>query len=204
MKNIIFDFGGVLIDWNPDRVYRPYFGCDDDLARFYQETKILFHNCEMDRGWPYDQALAMLSTRFPHYAEPLKMWKTQWHKMIGGPIQGTVDLLWELKRAGYRLFGLTNWAAETFPFVYYTYDFFQIFEDIVVSGREGVIKPEPEIFQLCLQRNQIAASDSVFVDDNIDNIGAARSLGIHSIQFENPEQLRAAFLKILVGIEKRL
>lgn len=194
MKNLVFDFGGVLIDWSPDRVYRPYFGSEEAMLRFYDETEILLHNREMDRGWPYDQALAQLSIRYPHYAEPLRMWKTHWHKMIGGQIQGTVDLLWELKRAGYRLFGLTNWAAETFPFVYYSYEIFQIFEDIVVSGREGVIKPELAIYQLCLERNKLAARDSVFIDDNRDNVLAAESLGFYGIHFQNPDQLRAVLV----------
>ena len=198
MKHLVFDFGGVLIDWSPDRVYRPYFGSDEAMARFYHETEILLHNREIDRGWPYDQAIALLTTRYPHYAEPLHMWKTHWHKMIGGEIKGTVDLLRELKQAGYRLFGLTNWAAETFPFAYYSFEIFRVFENIVVSGREGVIKPEPAIYHLCLQRNQIEARDSIFIDDNLDNVVAARSLGFHAIQFENPKQLRAVLAELSI------
>lgn len=198
MKNIVFDFGGVLIDWSPDRVYRPYFGGEEAMQRFYRETKILWHNREMDRGWPYDRAIVELTAQFPHYAIPLRMWKTHWAKMIGGEIKGSVELLGELKKAGFRLFGLTNWAAETFPFVYYTYEFFQVFEDIIVSGREGVIKPEPGIYQLCLERNRLVARESIFIDDNLDNVLAAQALGFHGIRFETPQQLRTALSEIKI------
>jgi 2-haloacid dehalogenase len=200
MTNVVFDFGGVLIDWSPDRVYRPYFGSDEAMQRFYDETQILILNREMDRGMPYDQALALLAQKHPRYAEAARLWKTRWHKMIGGEIKGSVELLYRLKNAGYRLFGLTNWAAETFPFAYYSYEFFQEFEDIIVSGREGVIKPEPAIFELCLERNRIKAHESVFIDDNRENVDAAVALGFRGIHFQNPVQLEAALRQLQLRI----
>lgn len=190
-KQIIFDFGGVLLDWHPDRVYRPYFRDDAAMQRFYEETQILWHNRELDRGMPFDKVLKTLTQEFPQYSTPLQLWKTSWHKMLGGPIEGSIRVLYALKRKGYRLFGLTNWAAETFPYVYYTYEFFHVFEDIVVSGREGLIKPEPEIFHLCLERNQILAADSIFIDDNADNVRVSRELGMQAIHFRDAEALKA-------------
>lgn len=148
VKNIIFDFGGVLLEWHPDRVYRPYFNDEILLQKFYAETQIMLHNRELDRGQPFDKILKALILKFPQYSQPLMLWKNAWHKMLGGRIEGTVEMLYALQKADYRLFGLTNWAAETFPFVFYSHEFFQIFEDIVVSGRVGLIKPEIEMKKL--------------------------------------------------------
>lgn len=190
LKNIIFDFGGVLLEWHPNRVYQDFFKNDALVQEFYEETQIMVHNREMDRGQAFDKVLGQLILQHPHYRQALLLWKNSWHKMLGGPIQGSVDILYDLAKAGYRLFGLTNWAAETFPYVFYSYDFFQVFEDIVVSGREGFIKPEREIFDLCLSRNGINPAESVFIDDNLDNIHAAENLGLCAIQFQDAAQLR--------------
>ncbi len=201
VSNIIFDFGGVLLDWHPDRVYRPYFSDEVALQKFYTETQIMHHNRELDRGQPFDTILKQLAQQYPHYSEPLKLWKNSWHKMLGGQIEGTVRILEELKASNYRLFGLTNWAAETFPYVFYSHEFFQHFEDIVVSGRVGMIKPEPEIFNLCLTRNHIQAEQSVFIDDNAENVQIAKHLGMKAIHFRDPQQLRKELLDLAIRLQ---
>ena len=188
-KHIIFDFGTVLIDWNPDHVYLPYFQDKAAMEKFYQETEIRVLNKEFDRGLPFDQGLKALSEKFPHYHDPIRLWKTAWHKMIGGPIEGSIAILRELHAQGHPLYGLTNWAAETFPYVYYKYDFFHCFKDIVVSGRENTIKPEPQIYEILLKRNNLESKHCVLIDDTATNIVAAKSLGMEGIHFTNPEEL---------------
>ena len=199
MKNIIFDFGAVLIDWNPDRVYLPYFKTSESMNRFYQETDIQTLNKEIDRGTPFDTILTQLCTKFPHYHGPIKLWKTAWHKMLGEPIEGSIDLLKAMKEKNYPLYGLTNWSSETFPYVYYTHDFFHYFLDIVVSGREKTIKPEERIYEICLKRNNLKPETCVFIDDNEKNVGVAEKMGIAGIVFLNPLQLKADLLKL--GVE---
>ncbi|WP_119343683.1 HAD family hydrolase [Facilibium subflavum] len=190
MKNIIFDFGGVLLEWNSDYFYAQYFNYNlQEMERFYQQTGIKEANKRIDRGESFDSVLKPILDKTPQYSEALSLWKKAWHKMIGNEITGSVDLLRALHAKGYNLYGLTNWSAETFPYVYYSYDFFHLFKDIVVSGREKLIKPEAEIYQLCLSRNEIKASESVFIDDNLDNIKACEALGIKGIHFKNAEQL---------------
>jgi 2-haloacid dehalogenase len=191
-KHIIFDFGAVLIDWNPDQVYLPYFKDSEAMNKFYQETEIHILNKEFDRGVPHDHGLKPLAEQFPHYHEPIHLWKTAWHKMIIGPIDGSIAILRALHTQGYPLYGLTNWAAETFPYVYYNYDFFQCFQDIVVSGREKVIKPDTQIYEILLRRNNLNPKQCVFIDDNADNVAAAEALGMKGICFLHPEQLSQA------------
>jgi 2-haloacid dehalogenase len=197
MKNIIFDFGGVLLKWSPDYFYLPYFNGDKRLMEeFYATTQIKAQNQELDRGVAFDAVLKSLIAKFPHYEKPIILWKNAWHKMIGGEIDGSIEILKKLDSNGYQLYGLTNWSAETFPYVYYTYNFFHIFKDIVVSGRENTIKPEPQIYQLCLKRNKLNPAESIFIDDNLDNVVAAENLGINGIHFVNPEQLYTALANL--------
>ncbi|WP_186645746.1 HAD family hydrolase [Fluviispira vulneris] len=200
IKNIIFDFGGVLIEWEPDNLYLSYFKSKKATETFYQETGIKILNREMDRGLSFDIAIKTLVDRFPHYQEPIMFWKTHWHKMLGNIITDNVELLQILERKGYNLYGLTNWSGETFPYVYYKHEFFRIFKDIVVSGREGLIKPEPDIYHLCLKRNNLQASETVFIDDNFENCLASRDLGINAIQFTDTESLKAALKELGVKL----
>lgn len=190
MKNIIFDFGGVLLEWNADNFYLSYFDNNKQLMNdFYEETGIQILNKEIDRGLSFDTALKQLANQFPQYESPIKLWKNAWHKMLGDKIDGSINILYELHESGYNLYGLTNWSAETFPYVYYKYDFFHLFKDIVVSGKEKMIKPEPQIYELCLTRNNLEAHQTIFIDDNIENITAAQQMGITGIHFKHAQQL---------------
>lgn len=201
MENIIFDFDGVLIDWNPDYVYLEYFNNDKNkLQEFYNTTQIKHHNKELDRGIPYDKVLNELAAQHPQHAEAIKLWKPRWHKMLGKPIEGSVTILHKLHDNGYSLYGLTNWAAETFPYAYYSHEFFHIFKDIVVSGRENTIKPENKIYEICLSRNNLNAHECIFIDDSLDNVIAARNLGITAIHFTDPENLQTDLINLGVKI----
>jgi len=193
MQNIIFDLGGVLIDWNPDNVYKQHFtGNLAKMQQFYQETGIHQANAEMDRGRPFQEALAELANKFPHHQKPIHMWQTHWCEMLAGPITDTVKILESLYKQKYPLFALTNWAAETFVHVRNNYNFFNYFKDIVVSGALGTIKPEPQIYKILLTRNRLDPKNSIFIDDNALNLPPAEKLGITTIQFSSPKQLHDA------------
>lgn len=193
MKNIIFDFGGVLIAWDPDNIYKKYFANDlIKMRRFYEETDIKKLNVELDSGRSFQEALTELSVKFPHYHEPIHLWRTQWLDMIGGPIADSVKVLEWLHVHGYPLYGLTNWAEETFfPYIRYNdnYRFFNHLKDIVVSGVERVVKPDPRIYNILLRRNGLNPGDCIYIDDSLDNLISAKNLGMSTIMFTSPEQL---------------
>ena len=190
MQTIIFDLGGVLINWDPNIVYQQYFADEQKVQQFYQETGIHQVNAEMDRGRSFQEALTELSTKFPHYHEPIHLWQKQWLTMIAGPIPDSVKILEALHDQGYPLYALTNWAAETFfPHIRYNYPFFELFQDIIVSGRERLIKPDPKIYQLLLHRNNLDPTTCIYIDDKPENLRPAQDLGMIPIKFTSPQQL---------------
>ena len=193
MKNIIFDIGNVLINWNPDPVYLEYF--DHDVAKmhdFYNQTQILLANAEMDRGKPFTQVLSQLAQQFPHYHEPIWLWQDRWLATIGGPMHASIALLNALYKQQYPLYALTNFAAETF-FTHIRhnprYSFLNLFNDIVVSCIEQVIKPDPKIYEILLQRNQLDPTTCIYIDDSAANLVPAQQLGMTTIHFTSAEQL---------------
>ncbi|MDR1057232.1 MAG: HAD family phosphatase [Coxiellaceae bacterium] len=204
MKNVIFDLGGVLIDWNPDRVYTKYFGGDlAKMQRFYQETAIHKINEKTDRDHSYLEALTELSNKLPHYHQPIHLWQTKWLDMIGGTIDDTVKILESLHTQNYPLYALTNFSAEVFfTHVRYNYKFFEYFKDIVVSGVEKAIKPELKIYQILLERNKLDPKQCIFVDDKPENLVPAKNLGMQVIQFTSPKNLKKQLkkLKVMVNI----
>ena len=192
MKNIIFDLGGVLIAWDPDTVYKKYFGDDlEKMDRFYKEIQIDKVNAKLDRGLPFDEGLTELAKKFPKYHEPIHLWKSKWIEMIGGTIDGSIKILESLHAQGYPLYALTNWATETFfTYIRYNYAFLNLFKDIVISGVEHEIKPEPEIYKILLRRNKLDPKDCIFIDDKQENLIPAKNLGMATIKFASPKQLQ--------------
>ena len=192
VKNIIFDLGGVLVDWNPDYVFLDEFGGDrKKMQRFYDEVCTFDWNENQDAGYPLAQATEDRVALFPEQEAMIRMYYGRWEEMLGGPIAGTVALLKKLvDHPDYRVVALTNWSAETFPIALARFDFLHWFEGIVVSGTERTRKPFPEIYQTTLERFGLEAPASLFIDDNARNIAAAAALGIQTIQFKNPDQLK--------------
>lgn len=192
VKNIIFDLGGVLVDWNPDYVFLDEFGGDrKKMQRFYEEVCTFDWNENQDAGYPLAQATEDRVALFPEQEAMIRMYYGRWEEMLGGPIAGTVALLKKLvDHPDYRVVALTNWSAETFPIALARFDFLHWFEGIVVSGTEQTRKPFPEIYQTTLERFGLEAPVSLFIDDNARNIAAAAALGIQTIQFKNPDQLK--------------
>ena len=200
IENVIFDFGGVLMDWNPRYLYRNVFDNEDDMEHFLHHICSDAWNIEQDRGRSLAEATSILQAEHPEHHELIAMYYNNWTTMLRGDIPDTVELLYKLK-PNYRLFGLTNWSAETFPYALENYSFFSEFEGIVVSGTEKLIKPDPKIYQLLLERYQIDASKSVFIDDNVKNIIAASELGIKAIHFKNADQLATELMEMGVTLQ---
>lgn len=182
IKNIIFDFGGVLMDWNPRYFFKTYFNDDEKMEYFLENIAQDEWNIEQDRGRSLSEGTEIQVKKFPDWEKEIRAYYDNWTVMLKSDIPQNVDVLRKLKNTDYQLFGLTNWSAETFPYALENYDFFQIFNGkIVVSGTEKLIKPDPAIWHILLERYDIQAGESVFIDDNPKNIEMAQSLGFATI-----------------------
>ena len=197
IKNIIFDLGGVLIDWNPEYVYLEVFEGDrKKMQWFFDEICTMDWNENQDAGYPLQQATEDRVQMFPQHEEWIRMYYGRWEEMLGEAVKGTVVILNQLlKNPDYRVIALTNWSAETFPVALERFEFLHRFEGIVVSGTEKTRKPFPEIYQLALDRYGFKAEESLFIDDNARNVKAASKMGITSIHFKSPEGLKVELKK---------
>lgn len=182
IKNIIFDFGGVLVDWNPRHFYRTYFNDDEKMEFFLKNIATDEWNVEQDRGRTLEEGTLLLIEKHPEWEKEIRAYYANWTTMLHAEIPKNVAVLKSLAETDYELFGLTNWSNETFPYALKHYDFFKLFEGkIVVSGDERLIKPDAKIWEILLNRYQIKAEESVFIDDNLKNIEVAKSLGFITI-----------------------
>jgi 2-haloacid dehalogenase len=187
---IVFDLGGVLIDWDPRHLYRKLFDDAEAMEQFLAEICHASWNAEQDRGRSWADAVAELAARHPEHRALIEAYHLRWEEMLGGPIEGTVAILAELKAAGRPLHALTNWSHETFPIARARYSFLAWFTSILVSGEERVMKPDVAIFELLLQRLGAPAEACLFIDDSAKNIEAASALGFDAIRFTGPDALR--------------
>jgi len=193
IKNIIFDFGGVLIDWNPRYFYKDVFTDIKEMEYFLSEVWSPQWNMKHDAGYSFSEITHELQELHPKYRNEIEMYQQNWQKMIKGEISENTELLNTLK-SKYRLFGLTNWSAEAFPVIYPKYEFFKVFEGIIVSGEEKVVKPGKEIYQLMLNRYGLLAAESLFIDDNLKNIETANELGFSTIHINGTQSLEQILL----------
>ena len=190
IKAIIFDYGNVLIEWDPRRVYRRYFPNDHQaMESFLAEINFMEWNAQQDKGRSFKEGIAVLSNAFPHHAPLIKAYHDHWKDSIGGSITGTVEILKRLKQAGYLIYGLSNWSKETFPYAHDKYDFFEFFDDMIISGFVGLVKPDPAIYHLILTKIKKPARECLFIDDSAVNINQAKQLGFKTIHFKSPGQL---------------
>ena len=189
---LIFDLGGVLIDWNPRYVFREVFDHDEErMEWFFDNIATSDWNEEQDAGRDLWEATDRLVAEHPEWETQIRQYYGRWEEMLGGPIDGTVAILRELRdRNEHRLLALTNWSHQTFPVALERYDFLGWFEGILVSGEERTRKPFDKIYQLMLSRYDLEAGNCLFIDDNLRNVQAAQAFGIPSVRFESPEQLR--------------
>ncbi len=191
INTIIFDLGGVLIDWNPEYVFLDAFNNDrQKMQWFFDNICTMDWNENQDAGYPIVKATEDLVKKFPEHETYIRLYYGQWENMLGGAIQGTVSVLEKLIQSKvYKVVALTNWSNETFPIAQKRFDFLNWFEGIVVSGEEKTRKPFKAIYEITLNRFNITPENSVFIDDNLRNIEAAKRLNINGIHFKNPEQL---------------
>ncbi len=191
IQTIIFDLGGVLIDWNPEYLYRKLFTNEPEMRHFLENICTPDWNEEQDGGRTIQDATNYLLAKHPEHAENIRAFYGRWPEMLGGTIAGTVAIFKELKETGkYKFYALTNWSAETFPVAQQQYDFLGWFDGIVVSGTEKDRKPFASFYQTLLNRYNVQPEEAIFIDDNLRNVRAAEALGITSIRFISPEALR--------------
>jgi 2-haloacid dehalogenase len=197
-KTVIFDLGGVLIDWNPDYVFKTIFEKEEDKKWFYENICTSDWNEEQDAGRSLKDATEHLITQFPEHEINIRAYYDRWEEMLGGPIEGTVEVFRELKqRPDLKFYALTNWSAETFPIALQRYDFLHWFDGRLVSGEEKTRKPFIDIYEKLIERFNIDPRDAVYIDDNMRNLHPARELGMHIIHFQSPEQLKEALNEVL-------
>jgi 2-haloacid dehalogenase len=188
---VVFDLGGVLLDWDPRHLYRKLFPGDAAaMEAFLGEVCTVEWNERQDAGRTFAEAVAELMPRHEDKRHLIEAFGRRFDEMIPGALDGAVEIVRELKARGVPLYALTNWSSETFPPQRVRFPFLDWFDGIVVSGDEGVIKPDLRIFRILLDRYGLAAGESVFIDDSPMNAQAASALGIHGIHFQTPAQLR--------------
>ncbi len=188
-KTVVFDLGGVLIDWDPRYLYRKLIPVESELDFFLAEVCSPEWNAQMDRGKKFQEAVDELAAAYPEYSSQIQAYYSRWEEMIIGPVRGTVKILEKLRGAGYPLAALSNWSAETFPKVANRFPLLSLFDTLVISGEVGLIKPEPEIYHYLLRKINKKAKDCIFIDDSESNVRTAEELGFISINFSSPERL---------------
>lgn len=197
IKNIIFDFGGVLMDWNPRYFFKDYFNDDEKMEYFLENVAQSAWNEEQDRGRSLSEGTEVQVKKFPDWEKEIRAYYDNWTTMLKSDIPQNVEVLRKLAKTHYHLFGLTNWSEETFPYALENYDFFQLFDGkIVVSGTEKLIKPDPEIWYVLLERYNLKPQESVFIDDSLKNIETARSLGFETVHITTETNLEKELIDL--------
>ena len=201
---VVFDLGGVLIDWDPRHLYRQLFDDEAEMEAFLSEVATSEWNEAQDAGRPWAEGIAALVEAHPERRDLIEAFHGRWLEMLGGPIPGTVDVLADLRRAGVRTYALSNWSAETFPLARDRFPFLEGFDGIVISGDVGAVKPDPRMFEHLVTEHGLEPSASVFIDDRAANVEAALELGFRAIRFVDAADLRRALEELgLPGLSDR-
>jgi 2-haloacid dehalogenase len=201
---VVFDLGGVLIDWDPRHLYRQLFDDEAEMEAFLAEVATAEWNEAQDAGRPWAEGIAALVEEHPERRDLIEAFHGRWPEMLGGPIAGSVEILADLRRAGVRTYALSNWSAETFPVARERFPFLDWFDGVVISGDVGAIKPDPRMFEHLVVEHGLEPSESVFIDDRADNVEAAIELGFRAIQFVDAADLRRALEDLgLPGLSDR-
>jgi len=189
-NTVVFDIGGVLLDWNPRYLYRQIFEDEQEMEYFLTHVCSNTWNLLQDAGRPPAEGVAELSERYPHYADHIAAYHHRWLETLGETIHDSVAILRELQNRPNPIYAITNFNQENFALCLERYDFLNEFEGIVVSGEVKLLKPDPAIYLRLLQTHNLRAEDCVFIDDSEVNAKGAQRVGMHSIHFQNPAQLR--------------
>jgi 2-haloacid dehalogenase len=191
ITTLIFDFGGVLIEWDPRNLYRRYFADSEAMEQFLAEVDFMAWNAYQDKGRPFAEGVTELTAKFPQHARLIHAYQEHWEESIGEPITATIRIMQKLKRAGWPVYGLSNWSTETFPIIRQKHDFFDILDGYLISGEAKLVKPDPAIFQAMLDKIGRTAQECLYIDDSLSNIETARRLGFVCIHYQSPAQLEA-------------
>jgi 2-haloacid dehalogenase len=189
-RAVIFDVGNVLIRWDARLLYRQLLADDAAIDAFFAEVDFAAWNLAFDRGVDWDEGVAALTARHPHRAELIRAFHARWHETMPGPVDGAPQVLEALSAAGVPLYAITNFSGANWTETVARFPFLAGFRDVVVSGHEGVLKPDPEIYRRCLARNRLEPGACVFVDDSAANVAGAAALGIDTIRFTSTPELR--------------
>ena len=201
IKTVIFDLGGVLIDWNPDYLYKTIFDSEEEMKWFYDNICTLDWNEEQDAGRDLNEGTELLVKKFPEHEHNIRAYYSRWEEMLNGPIDDTVEIFKELKSSGsYQLLALTNWSHQTFPIALERFDFLHWFDGKVVSGEEKTRKPFLDIYEMVINRYHVDPASAVYIDDNARNLVPARELGMAAIHFKNPAQLKLDLKELGVNL----
>ena len=190
IRTVVFDLGGVLIDWDPRHLYRRLFDDEDEMERFLAEVATMEWNRQQDAGRPWLEAIADLVAAHPHHQARIEAYRERWLEMLAGPITESLAVLSDVRAAGLSVYALSNWSAETFPLARDAYPFLDSFDGVLISGEVGVVKPDPRIFELLIERFALVPQETVFVDDQPVNVTAASQLGFRALQFQDAAGLR--------------
>lgn len=190
IRNIIFDFGNVLVQWHPELIYGEYFGDEAKAWWFLRHVADNEWRGRIDAGESTAACIDELKARQPEYTEAIELYRSRWREMLTGEVPGMREVINELRAKGYEIYGLTNWSMETFPAARERFGILQMIDRYVVSGAERLIKPDHRLFHVLLDRYGLKAGECVFVDDNPDNVAAAETLGMKGIVFTGAETLR--------------
>ena len=197
IRNIIFDFGAVLVDWDPHHLYVPYFGDAAYAEWFLTEICSYEWNTEADGGRLLSEITEERVAQYPKFEKEIRMYYDRWIEMMGDQIPGMEELIRDLKARGYGVYGLTNWSRETFPLVRDRYPVFGLLDGYVVSGEEMVKKPDLTLYRILLERYGLRGEECVFIDDNPRNAFGGESLGIRGLVFHDAEQVREELVEML-------
>jgi len=198
IDTFLFDLGGVLIDWSPRYLFAPHFAGDEAaLEHFLTHVCPPEWNIAMDAGKPAHVGLAERIAAHPEHESMIRRWFDEWPAMMRGPVPGAVEILRELRESGFRLYALTNWSADTFHHAQAKFDFLNWFEDIVVSGRIGLVKPDPAIFRHAIVQCRLDPAHTLFIDDSAKNTAAAASVGFRVHHFTAADKLREHIAPLL-------
>ena len=202
---VVFDLGGVLIDWDPRYLYRTLLPDEAAVENFLAEVDFMAWNLEQDRGRPWPEAVAELSALHPDRAGLIESYDQRWRESIAGDYPANVDVLRELHAAGHPLFALSNFSAAKFALLRHELEWFDLFDGWVVSGEHGLVKPDLAIYRLLIDIYDLDPRSTTYVDDVADNAQAARELGMTAVHLRDPEDLRAelTLLGVLDGQRPR-
>lgn len=189
MKNVIFDFGNVLVKWEPEKIYTEHFGDEAKAWWFLRHVVDLDWRQRIDAGESQELCIRQLQAQHPDYSEAIEVYRSHWREMLTGEMPGMREVVLELKQKT-AVYGLTNWSMETFPEARERFGILQLIDRYVVSGAEHLVKPDPRLFQVLLDRYSLQAKDCIFIDDNPANVEAACRMGMEGIVFEGAEKLR--------------